>query len=129
MIADLLPVPYRDYGRDLSGLDCWGLVCMVRQRIRSDELPSFLVNPGDKQAVTRSALDLFAGGFVETQHPEPGAVVTVWRGVLCLHAAIVIDVRGRLAVLETNPGTGVRWKYRRDFERLYLSVKYHDNHH
>jgi cell wall-associated NlpC family hydrolase len=33
-------IPYREHGRDTSGCDCWGLVCLVFRELRQVELPS-----------------------------------------------------------------------------------------
>ncbi len=43
----LLPVPFKDYGRNLSGLDCWGLAIEVFKKY-GIELPDFRVGSGDE---------------------------------------------------------------------------------
>ncbi len=127
-INSILSIPYRDYGRDARGADCWGLVRLVRHQIRGDWLPAFGdVCPNDKRHITLSATALFAP-MCEQADPKPGALAAVWRGRLCLHMGIVIAVEGVLAVLETNRATGVRWMRMSDYNARHQRVTYHDNH-
>jgi hypothetical protein len=125
-----LSIPYVDYGRDLSGLDCWGLVRLVRQEIRGELLASFgAVMPDNKALLTKILGPFFASQKIDKiplSDIRPGSIASVWRGRLCLHFGIVIEVDGRLAVLETNKDTGPRWMRVADFNRTYLNVIYYD---
>lgn len=122
----LLTIPYIDYGRDVRGCDCWGLVRLVRHQLRGDWLPAFgRVCPDDKRQITQNAATLFAPMREQIQ-PRPGALAAVWRGRLCLHMGIVILVEGVLAVLETNRATGVRWFRIGDYNAMHQRVTYHD---
>jgi hypothetical protein len=67
-----------------------------------------------------------AGGFRPTD-PLPGAIATCWRGRLCTHVALVIEVDGRPAVLETNQASGPRWRWLADFASTQLKVIYYDD--
>lgn len=126
MIADWLKIPYVKHGRDVTGCDCYGLVRLVRSALRGDHLaPHAGVDPADKFAMTAIAASTIAGGWPVVS-PRPGAIAAVWRGDLCVHVAIVIKAEGRLAVLETNSRTGVRWLRLHDFEARYPRVTYHD---
>lgn len=46
-------------------------------------------------------------------------------GLLVALVGVVVDIDGRLAVLETNPNSGPRWLYLRQFEATYLKVIYY----
>jgi hypothetical protein len=129
VINDWLRIPYRDHGRDWSGCDCWGLVRMVRHALRGDLLASYgSIDPNDKTALTDAAgYVLDGGGFQLRQEPGVGALATVWRGALCLHVGIVVEVEGRLAVLETGRRIGVRWLRLADFRQVYRDVRFYDN--
>lgn len=125
-LNDWLRVPYLAYGRTMAGVDCWGLVRIVRHALRGEWLPEFgAIYPDDKVNMTGAAGQVVAAGFAEVA-PSPGAIAAVWRGKLCLHVAIVIEADGRLAVLETNRATGPRWLRLADFESRYQRVTYHD---
>jgi cell wall-associated NlpC family hydrolase len=128
---DWLKIPYIDYGRTLSGCDCWGLVRLVRESIRGDLLPSYgSISPRNKEGLTTAALEVVdSRSFTERQESEvrPGAIATCWRGPLCLHVGIVIEADGRMAVLETGRKIGPRWKWLPDFTALYPTVRYYDN--
>jgi ABC-type bacteriocin/lantibiotic exporter with double-glycine peptidase domain len=89
-------------------------------------LPSFgAIEDGDKRGLTKAVLSERVK-FREVA-PVPGAIATVWRGRLCTHVAVVVEIDNRLGVLETNPSTGPRWLSVADFERNYMKViYYHD---
>jgi len=48
---DLLGIPFKEGGRDLSGLDCWGL-CMEIYRRAGKMLPDFQ-SPSDKKTINK----------------------------------------------------------------------------
>lgn len=122
-----LAVPYRDGGRDMGGLDCWGQVMRVRGEIGLPELPTI----GDTTRHTPLAMAHYYDSVSSTLsqcEPEPGAVAAVFRGRLMVHVGVVLEIDGRLAVLETNPGSGARWLRVRDFvERYYRVIFYRDS--
>jgi hypothetical protein len=127
MIDDWLKIPYKPYARGFDASDCWGLVCIVRKKLRGDDLPLF-VEIQDKRTLTHAAHDMMAQGFRQIDNPQLGALVAVWRGRLCLHVGIVITIESRLAIIDSSEKHGVRWQWLPDFERQHLKVTYHDNH-
>lgn len=128
MIDDWLRIPYVPFGRDVTGCDCWGLVRIIRKAIRGDELPIFAgVDPKSKRALTFAANRFFDSGFQESRRIRPGSIVCVWRGRICTHAAIVAEIGGRLAVIDTDEGRGVRWRWLPDFEHEHIKVTFHDS--
>lgn len=127
MIEKYLSLPYVDYGRDMRGCDCWGLVRLVRRELRGDVWPLYGgIHPDAKRALTRATQE-FTGTLREVQAPAEGALATTWRGVLCLHVGVVVKCDGRLGVLETGRQMGVRWLSMGDFKRRYLTVRFHDD--
>lgn len=129
MIHEWLKIPYKAYGRDATGCDCWGLVRIARHAIRGDLLPSFgAIDPDNKAELTNAAFRVIVqSGFKSQKEIKPGAIVTVWRGAICFHVAIVVEADGRFAVLETGSKSGARWFRMSDFERLYADVRIYDN--
>lgn len=119
-----LTVPYVEGGRTLAGLDCWGLILLIREEMGLGELPDI----GGAVASQPLAVDR-AHSEVSPQldrcAAEPGAVAAVFRGRLFVHAGAVISVDGRLAVIETNPRVPPRILWLADFERTYFKVVYY----
>lgn len=115
---------YRDGGRELPFVDCYGLVRLVRDEVFGKaDLPSFghvrNTMPAEfTRCVRHAALD-----FGECR-PEPGAIATVWRGRICVHIAIVVEIDGRLAVLDTGSKTGPSWSSVPRFEARFAKVIY-----
>lgn len=73
MLKDLLGVPYEKHGRTTKGLDCYGLVHLVYERL-GENLPdsdeySELLSMHNKIAEHKSQ-------FVEIEKPEPFCLVT-----------------------------------------------------
>ena len=126
MINDWLAIPYVAYGRGLEGSDCWGLVCIVREAVRGDRLPAF-ADIHDKRALTHAAHDMIAQGWREVSKPKVGTLVAVWRGALCMHIGIVIEIDGRMAVIDSDEKRGVAWKWLTDYLRQHAKVTLHDN--
>ena len=126
MINGWLAIPYVAYGRGMEGSDCWGLVCIVREAVRGDRLPAF-ADIHDKRALTHAAHDMIAQGWREVSKPKVGTLVAVWRGALCMHIGIVIEIDGRMAVIDSDEKRGVAWKWLTDYMRQHAKVTLHDN--
>ena len=126
MINGWLAIPYVAYGRGMEGSDCWGLVCIVREAVRGDILPAFADIKG-KRALTHAAHDMIAQGWREVSKPKVGTLVAVWRGALCMHIGIVIEIDGRMAVIDSDEKRGVAWKWLTDYLRQHAKVTLHDN--
>ena len=126
MIDAWLAIPYVAYGRGCDGSDCWGLVCIVREAVRGDRLPAF-ADIHDKRALTHAAHDMIAQGWREVSKPKVGTLVAVWRGALCMHIGIVIEIDGRMAVIDSDEKRGVAWKWLPDYLRQNAKVTLHDN--
>lgn len=119
-----LTVPYMEGGRTLQGLDCWGLILLVRQELGLQELPSI----GGAVASQPLAVDRAHSAvapLLQVCAAQVGAVAAVFRGRLFVHAGAVIEVDGRLAVIETNPKVPPRVSWLADFERNYFKVVYY----
>lgn len=93
--ARYVGIPYRPGGRDLSGIDCWGLFALIWEREFGRALPSYdgpLWSPGaTAEEVARSAED-YASRF----DPVPAGEERCGDGILFrmrghpLHLALVV---------------------------------------
>ncbi|WP_313240351.1 hypothetical protein [Stutzerimonas kunmingensis] len=125
-IDKYLASQYRDGGRELPFVDCYGLVRLARsERFGKDDLPSFGHVRNTMPAEFTRCVKQAASAFVECD-PQPGAVATVWRGRICVHIAIVVEVDGRLAVLDTGSKTGPAWSSVPRFEARFAKVVYYN---
>ena len=115
---------YLDGGRELPRVDCYGLVRLVREEVfGKGDLPSFGHVRNTMPAEFTRCVKQAASDFAECR-PEPGAVATVWRGRICVHIAIVVEIDGRLAVLDTGSKTGPSWSSVPRFEARFAKVIY-----
>jgi hypothetical protein len=59
--------------------------------------------------------------------PEHGAIASAFKGRICHHVAVIVDLAGQLYALEMTAGMGARIMRVSDFERQYLKVDYHND--
>lgn len=120
-VEKYLRAPYLDGGRTFDGLDCWGSLLLVRAELGCRPLPSL-------GGVTRHTVRTMGSRYSEVSsglevcEPEPGAIAAVFRGALFVHVGVVVEIDGRLAVLETNPASGARWLRVPEFLSFYYKV-------
>ena len=127
MIADLLKIPYVQYGRDSSGADCWGLVRIARQMLRGDSIPSYSGSNPDSLSVRDSVYVNFCDCGFSQMAPIAGTIAFCFRARLCVHAGIIVPVNGRLMALDSTSKRGPMLQSMRDFAADYRTVKYYDN--
>lgn len=86
-------IPYKSNGRDTSGLDCWGLVCLIYKQEYHIELPSF----SEQYANVHDALriqELFAiqrESWQLLDKHEPGSVILFRILGEETHVGVVVD--------------------------------------
>lgn len=121
-----LTAHYVDCGRQLPGIDCWGLVLLVRRELGLPELDSNEVSGKDARGFTLAYRRQIRA--LEVCEPQQGAIAAAFRGSLCLHVAVVVEIEGRLAALEITE-TGARWMRLPVFEQKYPRVIYYRDKH
>ncbi len=119
-LNNLMMAPYVDHGRDLSGLDCWGFVRLVRHYHHNlPMLASFgSVSPDDKSGMTKG-YDQVVAGFCQTK-PINGAIACHFVGEILVHVGVVVNESG-LKVAHTGRKMGKPRLVRlSEFERMAL---------
>lgn len=130
-LDDLLQVPYVPDGRAQEGADCYGLVRLARVHLFGKPwMPEHgSVEGSDKRALTRAMLS--ESRNYRQCKPSPGAIACCYRGRLCTHIAVVVEIDGKSMILETDePGQskhGPRLVNLKQFERRFLKVVYYDD--
>ncbi|WKL53323.1 hypothetical protein Q1W70_01670 [Pseudomonas kielensis] len=124
MFDKYLSASYEDGGRSPARLDCWGLVRLVRHEVYGlPLLPSwgYVRNTMPKE-FTRAVNE--GAAAMERCEPQIGAIACVWRGRICFHVAVIVEVDGRLHGMEMK-SSGATIKPLRKFQDQYLTVSYH----
>jgi hypothetical protein len=124
-ITHYLSATYEDGARGPDKYDCYALAREVRhERCGKRLLPSFghIRNTQPKE-FTRAYQQESAS--MEECAPEDGAIAAVFRGPLCIHVAVIIELENGLHALEINPKKGARLLRVHDFESQYLRVIYY----
>lgn len=116
---------YVDGGREIGALDCYGLARLVRHRHCGKRLlPSFGTIRNTQPKEFTKAYQQESSNMEECP-PEHGAIAAVFRGPLCIHVAVIIELENGLHALEINPKKGARLMRVSDFESQYLRVIYY----
>lgn len=125
MIDKYRHVPYVSGGRSMDGLDCWGLVVMVRRDMTGQELPAYgCIPPEDKRNMTLAAGEVSAS--LSPCSPRAGAIAFAYRGRVCVHVGIIVEADGRLWVFETDEPTGPVLTPVSRFLNRYVRVELYD---
>jgi hypothetical protein len=120
-----LSAQYEDGARGPSKFDSWGMCREVRHlHCGKRLLPSFgAIRNTQPKEFTRAYQQESAS--MQECAPEHGAIAAVFRGPLCIHVAVIIELENGLHALEINPKKGARLMRVSDFESQYLRVIYY----
>lgn len=125
-VEKYLFVPYVPGGRDPHGFDCWGLTLLVRRELGLPELEGPTdANRENPLAMQRLYNRITSGPLEQVPNLRPGDVAAVFRARVLVHVAVAVEIDGRIALLETNPGSGVRWMYLDRFLQAYYQVNFY----
>lgn len=124
-VEQYLECQYEDGARGPERYDCWGLVRHVlHAHLGGRLMPSWGHVRNTMPRLFTRAYQAEAATMEECA-PCSGAIAAVFRGAIVAHVGVVIEVGGRLRVLEMNPKTGVRHLSVQDFEAPYHRVVYY----
>jgi len=125
-VEKYLFVPYVPGGRETDGFDCWGLTLLVRREMGLPELEGPAdANRENPLAMQRLYSRITSGPLEPVPDLQPGDVAAVFRARVLVHVAVAVEIDGRIALLETNPGSGVRWMYLDRFLQTYYQVTFY----
>lgn len=127
MINRYLTSNYVSGGRVFPDYDCWGLVRDAKYDLFGGALlPSCVAAvPGQFNAITRAVSEVSHAFGMRPAICQAGSVATAWRGKLCVHVGLVVEVDGRKWVLETDVATGPCLTRVSKFEERYSRVEYY----
>jgi hypothetical protein len=125
-VNSYLSIPYKDGARSGDELDCWGLALRVRRDMGLPELPE--VGAFDRMTPMgmKDGYRQVTSSLTESA-PAPGSLAAVFKGRAFAHVGVVISVDGRIAVIETNPKTGVRWQWLERFKAENFKVIFYSD--
>ena len=108
-------------------LNCWGLVRLVRSEMYGKPLmPALDISADDARGKAYASKTVRAEYLTDCE-AQPGALATAWRVGIFIHVGVVVDIEGRLCVLEIDDRSGVRWSRLAEFESRYPKVIYYDD--
>ena len=124
-LSGYLSASYEDGARGPDKYDCWGLVREVRHlHCGKHLLPSWghVRNTMPREFTRAYTLE---SATMEPCRPEIGAIAAVFRGRLVSHVGVVVEIEGRLAILDISPNCCARWWRVSEFERNFSKVTYY----
>lgn len=87
--VDLIGIPFKQFGRDLKGLDCFGLVMTLYKR-RGIVVPDIKYGATDKERNEAITSPINLRGWVPCEL-SPGVAVALKRNGIVQHCGICID--------------------------------------
>jgi cell wall-associated NlpC family hydrolase len=88
-------LPYTDHGRDMSGVDCWGLVCLVYREQLGVELPGWSAEYEQAHTVSVPAIRHCFKGWKEVVGRPAVGDLALFEIKSVFHVGIVLDRRGK----------------------------------
>lgn len=124
----MLNARYLKGGRGPVFFDCWGLVREVRHRVCGMALlPEWGAVGFDCPRANTLAYHQKVGEMRLCERPEPGSIAVAFRGRVCEHVGVVLEVDGRLCVMDINPGGRPRRISVARFEASFQEVRYYND--
>ena len=105
-------LPYKDRGRDYSGVDCWGLLWIVYRDALGVELPAYLdayrpIDDREREDIAQTIVGNYSG-WRQIASPEPFDAVLLRVGGIACHIGVTAGdgamlhiMRGHSAVIES----------------------------
>lgn len=113
-IIKYLQIPFKDQGRDESGVDCFGLAHIFYKNEFNIELPSYIEyykTTQDKKAIAHQIKNANLTGWQRSKKPEFGQLIILHILGMPLHLGIMLDDESFLHCLK---GKGVCVENRTD---------------
>lgn len=129
MIDQYLKTRYKRGGRGPVDYDCYGLLRDARTQLFECPLLPLLSSapPGALRAITRAhSVVCSMHGFREVA-AQPGAIAEGWVASLCVHVGLVVEVDGRMLILETDDPGGPRLTQINRFQTRFTRVLFFDD--
>lgn len=125
-INDYFTVPYVEGGRDMSGLDCWGITRFILHYVYKTPLfTSFGHVRSEHAKEFTSAYTVLSGQFTECP-PKSGAVACGFKDSNLVHMGVCVNADGQLDVFHTCEKHGARFIKIEAFKRLFEEVKFYE---
>ena len=127
MYSDLIGIPFVDGGRDLSGMDCYGLAIEVFKR-HNIVLPDYRISCEDASQINQTVNREKQGGrWLRLERPEiPCVIVLRFNRFVWNHVGVYV---GAGKMIHTAKKTGVRIErldhpyWRNRIEGYYIPVR------
>lgn len=115
---------YVNGGRVWPQWDCWGMVRQGFADIHGILLPMLNgLDAGSLMGKSRNYVRL--AKIMPECDPKHGAIAAVVTGKVCEHVGLIIDLAGKLYVMETDKGTGPRIVSLEEFIKERVNVRYY----
>ncbi|WP_016899818.1 hypothetical protein [Pseudoalteromonas sp. PAMC 22718] len=125
-INDYFTVPYVEGGRDMSGLDCWGITRFVLHHVYKLPLfTSFGHVRSEHTSEFTGAYSVLVDQFTQCK-PKEGAVACGFVDGNLVHMGVCVDIDGQIAIFHSTKKHGASFARIAAFERLFFEVKFYE---
>lgn len=124
-LNDYIGIPYEFAGRDMTGLDCYGLVKLVYHNEYGLELPDWQVDTINLREVNRTISSVVTSGdFDRIEAPVDGSFVIAYRNKAACHIGLYYAG----CVLHAFDNLGVIYQPLSKFKNEYVRVEFGEWH-
>jgi cell wall-associated NlpC family hydrolase len=114
-------IPYKYQGRNIDGLDCWGLVKLIFKERYSINMPDWAIDEIDLKGRSAQISEVVCSGlWTEVEEAADGDIAFCYRTKLGCHVGIFFAG----GVIHASEGLGVIYQPRHDFEAEFVKVVY-----
>ena len=84
VLRDLIGVPYKPHGRDLNGLDCYGLVILAIEILTGIKIPDVIYEDTDTKSNFGTSAKLFEKvKYEKLEKPQKNCIIVFDKGTHC----------------------------------------------
>ena len=121
-VNDYIGIPYKFGGRDFSGVDCYGLCCLIYKEEYGEQLPDWLfADERDlKEIIERLEEQMDSEAFQPIEQPIDGCFAICYRTRAAHHMGLYLYG----GIIHAHDPTGSIFQTRSMFEREHSNVVY-----
>lgn len=120
-LNDYIGIPYRFGGRDIDGVDCYGLCKLIYENEFEETLPDWTFDEIDLSLFNKEIVKQVSGGtFEQLEEPQDSCFAICYRTRAAHHMGLFFGN----GIIHCTDNAGTVYEPRRRFEEKYTKIVY-----